>query len=229
MATGQTITVDSDGSIVPAAYGYSLCGSNIDGTLSSDTFTIGDDEYHAQLLIYLSGGLYFALNIDLPSDFVLRLGDTEYRGRDSSIPVTAGNAKYWWADDQTSWTQGQTVEVSLTIEQSSLPQLQDAPSAAYFTNVPDSHGGDGRFTFRTYFTDEVSIRAKTLRDHSFEVTGGSIVKARKLTKGSAKGWKVWVQPGSASDVISRSPTPRIARLREPYAQATAGSCTTSQR
>ncbi len=195
-----TVTVDRDGSTVPAGYGYSLWGSNIDGTLSSDTFTIGDDEYRVQLLVHLSDGLYLALNRHLPSDFVLSLGGAEYRGRDSSIPVAAGTGKYWWADDQIAWTQGQSVAVSLTMEESSLPTLQNAPPAAYFSNVPDGHDGDARFTFRTYFTDEVSIRARTLRDHSFTVTGGSIAKAKKLNRGSTKGWKIWVQPDSDGDV-----------------------------
>ena len=200
-----TLTVDRDGTIVPAGYGYSLWGGNIDGTLSSDTFTIEDDEYRTQLLVHMAGGVYFSLSRHLPADFVLRLGNVEYRGSDSQVPNIAGTGKYWWADDQISWTQGQAVEVSLAMEQSSLPELENAPPSAYFSNVPDSHNGLTPFTFRLTFTDDVRLSFRTLRDEAFEVTNGTVTRAKRANKGSNRNWTITVRPDSQADIDIRLP------------------------
>ena len=195
-----TLSVGKDDSIVPAGYGYSLWGSSIDGTLVPDRFTIEGVRYRAMLLVYLGDGLFLALNRHLPSDFTLKVGDVEYDGHDSSIPVTHGRARYWWSDGQVNLTKGQTVAVSLSLKQSSLPQLGAAPPTGYFSHVPDSHNGIDTFTFETDFTDAVSIDAATLKEHSFDVTGGSVVEATQLSEGSTRSWEIEVQPDSGSDV-----------------------------
>ena len=94
------LTVGHDTSTVPASYGYSLWRTRDGGSLSTERFTIEGVGYRAQLLTYLGGGLFFALNRHLPADFTLKVGDTEYRGSASLVPVTAGRAEYCGATDR---------------------------------------------------------------------------------------------------------------------------------
>ena len=195
-----TLTVGHVTSTVPASYGYSLWGGRDGGSLSTERFTIEGVGYRAQLLTYMGGGLFFALNRHLPADFTLKVGDTEYRGSDSLVPVTAGRAEYWWSDEQVTLTGGQAIAVGLTMGQSPLPQLEAAPPTAFFMGVPDSHDGVDAFTFTAHFTDAVSVDAETLRDHTFDVTGGSVTVVTQASSSSTRNWEIEVQPDSGNDV-----------------------------
>ena len=46
---------------------------------------------------------------------------------------------------------------------------------------------------------------KTLRDHAFTVTGGTVTKARRMEKPSNILWEIHVQPDSGADVIITLP------------------------
>ena len=68
------------------------------------------------------------------------------------------------------------------------------PLTATIHDAPDSHDGQSKFTFELHFSEEFSISYKTLRDHAFTVTGGEVVKARRLNPPSNVGWEITVQP-----------------------------------
>ena len=70
------------------------------------------------------------------------------------------------------------------------------PLTASFGNVPESHDGNNKFTFKLHFSEELkeNFSYKTLRDHAFTVTGGEVVKARRLNPPSSVGWEITVQP-----------------------------------
>ncbi len=197
-----TLTVGTDNAVVPAPSGYSLWG-NVSGALSAESFTLDGESYTVQLLAYFADGLYFGLNRELPSDFTLLIGDAEYAASDSSVPTTAARAEYWWGNKTFSWP-GQSVEVSLVMDQDSvspLPQRQAAPPAASFESVPASHNGVDAFTFRTKFSEHIPMSFKTLKKHSFQVSGGSVIKAKRATKGSNRNWNITVRPESSADVV----------------------------
>ena len=61
---------------------------------------------------------------------------------------------------------------------SALPDRPPAPLTASFRFAPESHNGVADFTFRTYFSEDISIRSTTFRDHSFVVSGGSVIAAK---------------------------------------------------
>ena len=82
------------------------------------------------------------------------------------------------------------------------------PLTASLENVATSHDGESAFTFELRFSEEFGISYKTLRDHAFTVTGGTVKKAQRLEQGSDVGWRITVQP------------------RAPSAPETAGSCPT---
>ena len=78
-----------------------------------------------------------------------------------------------------------------------LPSL---PLTASLGNVPTSHDGENTFTFELRFSEEFGISYKTLRDHAFTVTGGTVKKAQRLEQGSDIGWRITVSPDSSGAV-----------------------------
>ena len=74
------------------------------------------------------------------------------------------------------------------------------PLTATIHDAPDSHDGQSKFTFELRFSEECGLSYKTLQDHAFTVTGGEVVKARRLEKGKNVRWEIHVRPGSSADV-----------------------------
>ena len=90
------------------------------------------------------------------------------------------------------------------------PELTVAgpPLAASLENTSEAHNGTDAFTFELRFSEEVELSYVTLRDESFEVTGGTVVKARRLAKPSNVHWEIMVEPDSNADVAIALPAPR---------------------
>ena len=75
-----------------------------------------------------------------------------------------------------------------------------APLTAWAERVPDSHDGTA-FRFRLRFSAEIDIGYVTLRDVSFDVTGGSIIGARRLARPSNRDWEITVAPDPNANVV----------------------------
>ena len=69
--------------------------------------------------------------------------------------------------------------------------------------VPESH--NGQFIFEIRFSDEVEISYKTLRDHTFTVTGGTVTNARRLAPPSNTGWEIHITPDTGAAVTIALP------------------------
>ena len=71
-----------------------------------------------------------------------------------------------------------------------------AQLTASVSAVPSSHDGNGVLTFDLRFSEEphADFSYITLRDHSFTVTGGEVVKVRRLAPPSNAGWEITVRP-----------------------------------
>ena len=105
----------------------------------------------------------------------------------------------------TASQQGQTIRVSVTFtddqgHQETLTSAETdavaarpSPLTASTEDVPESHDGNNAFTFELHFSEEFSISYQTLRDHAFTVTGGEVIKARRLNPPSNIGWEITVQ------------------------------------
>ena len=79
------------------------------------------------------------------------------------------------------------------------------PLTASFGDMPETHDGEDSFTFRVAFSEHFPISYKTLRDHAFEVTGGSVRKAERKRRGSNLRWTITVEPDSDGDVTIELP------------------------
>ena len=73
---------------------------------------------------------------------------------------------------------------------------------AHFENVPVSHDGSTTFAFEFHFGDEIEeLSYRTVRDAFFDVSGGRVTKAGRLTRGKNQKWKVTVEPTSTADIV----------------------------
>lgn len=68
-------------------------------------------------------------------------------------------------------------------------------------NVPTSHDGATAFTFELHLSYHTELGYVTVRDALFDITGGSITKARRLTKGNNQQWEVTVTPAGNADMV----------------------------
>ena len=75
-----------------------------------------------------------------------------------------------------------------------------APLTAWAERVPDSHDG-ATFRFRLRFSAEIDIGYVSLRDNSFDVTGGSITYVQRLARPSNRDWEITVAPDSNANVV----------------------------
>ena len=91
----------------------------------------------------------------------------------------------------------------------SAPSEPVTPSApgltAEFGSVPSSHDGSTAFTLGLEFSEDTGISFRTLRDHAFEVTGGTVTRARRAERGSNIGWRITVEPDTDGDVVVSLP------------------------
>ena len=78
------------------------------------------------------------------------------------------------------------------------------PLTASFGDMPATHAGE-EFAFRLTFSEEPEVSYVTLRDHAFDVTGGTVRKARRRTQGSNLSWDVTVEPEGAGAVTIELP------------------------
>ena len=69
-------------------------------------------------------------------------------------------------------------------------ELRDAPLA---------HNGVDAFTLRASFSEPIAIGYKAFGDHSFDVTGGSVTRARRVN-GRSDLWEITVKPSAATAV-----------------------------
>ena len=72
------------------------------------------------------------------------------------------------------------------------------PLKATIENAPESHDGRKKVTFELRFGDDLKqgFSFKTPRDHAFTVTGGKVVRAKRLEKDENVRWEIHVGPNS---------------------------------
>ena len=92
------------------------------------------------------------------------------------------------------------VESLASVSTAAVAGPPSEPLTASPENPPDAHDGESAFTFELRFSEEFELSYKTLRDHAFTVTGGTVTKAQRTEKGSNVHWRITVNPKGAGDV-----------------------------
>ena len=82
------------------------------------------------------------------------------------------------------------------------PQDESNRLTASVSGEPSSHDGQTAFTFELRFSEEPKpgFSYRTVRDHAFTVTGGSVTHARQMEQGKNVRWEITIVPGSNADV-----------------------------
>ena len=87
----------------------------------------------------------------------------------------------------------------------SVPASVPLGLTACFEALPAAHGGS-KFTFKLHFSEQIKISYKTVRDHAFDVTGGTVTKARRLKDRLEDGrvnntsWQITIETDSNEEV-----------------------------
>ena len=77
---------------------------------------------------------------------------------------------------------------------------------ARFESMPESHDGS-EFAFELHFSAEIEMSYVTVRDDVFDVTDGTVTRARRLDQDSNLSWRITIVPDSDADVsITLPPT-----------------------
>ena len=108
------------------------------------------------------------------------------------------------------------VKVSFTDDRGNAESLTSEPTDAVAAKptpltvrlkvaAPASHDGSSEFTFEIEFSEEFGISYATLRDHAFNVTGGSVESAQRTDKPSNIPWRIAVKPQGNGDVTITLP------------------------
>ena len=76
------------------------------------------------------------------------------------------------------------------------------PLTASAQDVPSSHNGLDAFIFELRLSGDPTpgFSYRTVWDHAFTVTGGSVTYVRRLEPGKNVRWEITVTPGSSADV-----------------------------
>ena len=113
---------------------------------------------------------------------------------------------------------GKTVQVRVTFtddadNEETLTSIATAEVAAapvpltvsVTVSAPASHDGSSEFTFEIEFSEEVKLSYATLKNHAFNVTGGSVQRAQRTDKPSNISWLITVKPQGNGDVTIELP------------------------
>ena len=173
-ATSQQQTANSPATGAPAITGTAQVGE----TLTADTSGIADEDGLTNAVFsyqWQAGGA----DISGATGSTYTLADAD-EGKAISVAVSftdnAGNAE--------------------SVASAATAAVEAAPLTASVENAAVSHDGESVFTFELRFSEEFGISYKTLRDHAFTVTGGTVRKAQRLEQGSDIGWRITVSPNS---------------------------------
>ena len=119
----------------------------------------------------------------------------------------------------TASEQGQTIQVRVTftddannedtLTSEATAEVTAAPvplTVSVTASAPATHDGSSEFTFEIEFSKEVKLSYVSLKNHAFNVTGGSVERAQRTDKPSNISWLITVKPQGNGDVIIELPT-----------------------
>ena len=179
-ASSRTVTVD-----YATSDGTAVAGSDYTAASGALTFNAGDTSQTVQVTV---------------------LTDSEDEGQET-LTLTLSNPSQATLDDATGTGAIENGESSSGTQEDPPAETPVVLLTASFANMPATHNGSA-FTFDLTFSEEFGISYVTLRDDAFNVTGGEVTSARRLTQGSNIGWTITVTPDSAADVTIVLPVTR---------------------
>ena len=123
----------------------------------------------------------------------------------SYTPVTTDVDRYLRAT--ASYTDDADNAESLTSAATEAVAAADSLTASAL-GVPTSHDGSTAFTFELRFSEEIVISYRDFSRSVFQITGGTVQKARRLAPPSNIGWEITVEPTGDGNVVITLPGSR---------------------
>ena len=109
---------------------------------------------------------------------------------------------------------GVRVRVSFSDDAGNAESLSGDPTSAVkhsltvtARNVPAGHDGSSNIKFELVFDHELGpdLSYVTLRDHAFTVTGGTLLRAKRVDPPGNVEWRITVRPTGSEDVVITLP------------------------
>ena len=201
-ATTTVSLADDDVPAVTVAFGqaaYTATEGAADGV--TVTVTLSADPQRVvtiPLTATLQGGAEAADYSGVPASVRFATGETSKTfvvvAEDDAVDDDGESLTLGFGDLPAQVTAGTVATTAISLADN------DTALTATVSGEPASHDGQTAFTFQLHFSEEVAAGFRTLRDDAFEVTGGSVTKARRLVQGSNQGWEITIEPGSHADV-----------------------------
>ena len=157
----------------------------VEQTLTADTSAIADED-----------GLD-----DVSYEYQWIAGGTDIDGATGSSHTLTASEQGQTIQVRVTFTDDANNEETLTSE--ATPEVTAAPvplTVSVTVSAPASHDGSSEFTFEIEFSEEFGISYRTLRDHAFTVTGGSVERAQRTDKPSNIPWRITIKPQGNGDV-----------------------------
>ena len=192
---GETLTATTDGiededGLTGSVFSYQWVrsGADIEGAASSTYTVTGDDE-----------GKPIQVRVTFTDDAGNAESLTSY-AKLSAPPLII-------PDEETPPKSTATREAR---EAQGAQESAETPLTAAIHDAPESHDGQEDFIFELRFSEDPKedFSYKTLRDHAFTVTGGTVAGARRLDGDSDTRnikWEISVTPDSNADVTVELP------------------------
>ena len=130
--------------------------------------------------------------------------DAEINGANASTYTLADDdagktikVRVSFADDA-----GNDEELTSSAVTGAVATVVKPPLTATIHDVPSSHNGQDAFIFELRFSEppKPDFSYRTVWDHAFTVTGGSVTYVRRLEPGKNVRWEITVTPGSSAAV-----------------------------
>ncbi len=129
-------------------------------------------------------------------------GGTDISGATGSTYTLTASQQGQTIQVRVTFTDDADYEESLTSEATEVVAAKPVPLTVSVTAAAQAtHDGSSEFTFEIEFSEEFGLSYKTLRDHAFTVTGGSVEKAQRKNKPSNISWRITVKPVSSGDDV----------------------------
>ena len=146
------------------------------------------------------------------SNFRNLIGEDDDGGTDRNARLTytvpTGNGGTYFLQVESANIDAGTYTLTVTdvtpqTQQEAPPAPPSTPLTAEFRNVPAEHDGSSAFTFELHFSEAPKgLSYRTLRGNAFfDVSNGTVTKAKRLVKKDNSGWLVTVEPASDADVM----------------------------
>ena len=162
----------------------------VDQTLTADTSAISDEDGLSNVSYsyqWIAGGSDIAGATS--STYTLTASE---QGQTIQVRVT-------FTDDRNN-AETLTSEATVAVAAAPVPLTVRLKVAA-----PATHDGSSEFTFEIEFSEEFGLGYATLKNHAFNVTGGSVERAQRTDKPSNIPWLITVKPQGDGDVTIELP------------------------